>query len=113
MIVYDAVAVAQQEPPRLLAQRSEYGYTSQDFLAVPHEPEAVSSEEQQAISVRARTAFADQRELEVRQRDRRMWSERLRKAEQRADAKGIDIYKDEIGVRRHIMSMERSIDEAA
>lgn len=78
-----------------------------------HEPEAIGFDDQRAISTQARAAFADQREQETRQRDRRMWSERLRKAEQRADAKGIDVYRSEIAVRRGIMEMERTIEEAA
>jgi hypothetical protein len=100
------------EDPRLLHRDSTKGYTHVPALALAREPEAIGEDEQTALSVRARAEFAEQRQVETRQRDRQMWSQRLRKAEQRADAKGVDIYRDEIGIRRHIMAIEKAIEEA-
>jgi hypothetical protein len=40
--------------PRLLHARSEYGYTDRIQAALPHEPEAVSAEEQKRQTLQAR-----------------------------------------------------------
>jgi hypothetical protein len=42
--------------PRLLAQRSEYGYTGSALDAMPGEPEAISEEEQASITRAVRNA---------------------------------------------------------
>jgi hypothetical protein len=65
---------------RLLAQRSEFGYTDRPELAVPWEPEAITEDEQNVISLRARTEFAEVRRDENRRQDNKLWHERLKKA---------------------------------
>jgi hypothetical protein len=55
--------------PRLLHRRSELGYTDRPDLAMPHEPEAVSSSEQRRLTAEAR-ARASEREREAWRRFR-------------------------------------------
>lgn len=105
--------MAPQEPPRLLHRDSTHGYTDQPALALPREPEAISAEEQQAISVQARSEFATERLALTQRRDRQMWVDRLRRAEQRADAKNVDIFKPQAQIRQQILVIERMVDEAA
>jgi len=50
--------------PRLLARRSELGYTDRPAQAMPHEPEAVPSDAQRRITDDARRR-ASQRELDA------------------------------------------------
>jgi hypothetical protein len=50
-----------QDPPRLLAIRSELGYTDRIDKAMREEPEAVSRHEQDVISQRARRDWLDRR----------------------------------------------------
>jgi hypothetical protein len=62
---------SRSDEPRLLALRSEVGYTSIPTKALPHEPEAISESEQRAMSsaahVRARqrrlAAFTETRRV--------------------------------------------------
>jgi hypothetical protein len=100
------------EDPRLLHRDSTRGYTSRPVLALPREPEAISEEEQVALSVRARAEFADLRRGQNERKDRQMWIDRLRKAEQRASDKGVDIFKPQAQIRQQILAMERMVDEA-
>jgi hypothetical protein len=94
---------------RLLAQRSEFGYTDRPELAVPWEPEAITEEEQNVISLRARTEFAEVRQDENRRRDNQQWMERLKKAEQAAESKGVNIFRCQAAIRREILNIENLI----
>lgn len=97
------------DAPRLLAARSEYGYTDHPSLALGMEPEAVSAEEQNVISIRARSQFAEAHQEEVRRRDNSLWLERLRKAEMRANSMGVDIFRHQAQIRRHILAIEHRL----
>ena len=44
---------SRSDEPRLLALRSEVGYTSIPTKALPHEPEAITESEQRALTVDA------------------------------------------------------------
>jgi hypothetical protein len=50
-----------EDEPRLLASHSELGYTPSAFQALSCEPEAVSEEEQEQLSIEARLRFAELR----------------------------------------------------
>jgi hypothetical protein len=56
-----------QDPPRLLAIRSELGYTDRIDKAMREEPEAVSRHEQDVISTRARRDWLDRRRVAWRE----------------------------------------------
>jgi hypothetical protein len=94
---------------RLLAQRSEFGYTDRPELAVPWEPEAITEDEQNVISLRARTEFAEVRRDENRRQDNKLWHERLKKAEQAAESKGVNIFRCQAAIRREILNIENLI----
>jgi hypothetical protein len=94
---------------RLLAQRSEFGYTDRPELAVPWEPEAITEDEQNVISLRARTEFAEVRRDENRRQDNKLWHERLKKAEQAAESKGVNIFRCQAVIRREILNIENLI----
>jgi hypothetical protein len=49
------------DPPRLLARRSEFGYTASTSQALPGEAEAVDEKTQRCISTEARLRFAEAR----------------------------------------------------
>jgi len=53
--------------PRLLAQRSEQGYTGSAYEAMPGEPEAVSEEEQRNLTRAVRDAEEERLRREWRQ----------------------------------------------
>ena len=52
---------------RLLAQRSELGYTDLPHKAMREEPEAVSAHEQDVLSTRARREWLDRRRVAWRE----------------------------------------------
>lgn len=82
-------------------------------MAMHDEPEAISEDEQAVISLRARHAFAADRQLENERRDRQLWAQRLRRAEMRCADKGIDVFRQTAIIRQQVMDMERLAEEAA
>ena len=96
--------------PRLLARRSELGYTHSHSQAVHGEPEAVSEDEQRRISVEARTRFAEARGEELARADAKRWHDRLKTAERRARDKHVDVHRYVIEIRRNVVQMEEAIE---
>ncbi len=76
------------------------------------EPEAVSEEEQQAISVRARSNLADEGQRENTRRDRAQWLQRLTRVEMRAEDKSVDVLRYQAQVQQAVLAMEQPVEEA-
>lgn len=51
--------------PRLLHMRSQFGYTPRSAEALPHEPEAVSADEQRRMTRRAQAAEREREQEQV------------------------------------------------
>ena len=103
--------------PRLLARqagkRHPQQYTSSTAAGIPGEPEAIPEEDQERIALKARTRFAEERAEQNVRRDSKLWAERLRKVEQRARDKDVDIFRHTAAIRREIMSAEALVEGAA
>jgi hypothetical protein len=97
--------------PYAVAEVTEDG--PEVFGALITEPEALAKDDQDVISLRARSAFAEARQVEMGRRDRRQWIERLRRAEQRAETKQIDVFRHQAAIRREILAIERLVEDAA
>jgi hypothetical protein len=98
--------------PRLLARRSELGYTASVAHALPGEAEAVSEDERRRISVEARTRFAEARQDQLAREDCRRWADRWKKVEQRARDRHIDIHRYVVEIRRNVIAAEEAIEPA-
>jgi hypothetical protein len=103
---FRAVAV---DRPRLLARHSEIGYVGHPAMAMDREPEAVSEAEQRQISTEARLRFAEARADENARADSKAWADRLRRAEQSARDRHVDVHRWQIEIRRAVVAMEEAI----
>jgi hypothetical protein len=78
-------------------------------MAMDREPEAVSEAEQRQISTEARLRFAEARADENARADSKAWADRLRRAEQSARDRQVDVHRWQIEIRRAVVAMEEAI----
>ena len=74
-----------REPPRLLAARSQYGYTDNPAQAMFDEPEAIRPADQHRLATEAQARYAQQRAAQLAQQQARSIQIRLKEAVRRND----------------------------
>lgn len=97
--------------PRLLHRDSSRGYTENPHLAVLHEPEAVSAEEQAKITDVVRQRNRAELEAEKARREKHSLEQRLSIARKVAEVRGIDIQMKERALERQIVGLERFLED--
>jgi hypothetical protein len=101
------------DDPRLLARRP--GFQRRDYVErasdamFPDAGEALTEEEQRALSLGARRRFEETRADEKQKRESRIWLERLRKAEARAREQKLDVSRDLLTIQRAVVNIERRL----
>lgn len=98
------LALLRAHEPRLLAQRSEHGYTHDPSRALPGEPEAIPAQDLQHYTVRARAR--DQTRATDSTTDLR---NHLTELTAHADRQGININRDRFVIEQRINSIERKL----
>lgn len=98
--------------PRLMARDSSRGYTNEPAVAMAREPEAVSEEEQRAMTAEAHAREADTETLAQLQREQRTLPERLNEIRAASKREKVDRSADERVIRKRLQAIEKKIRAA-
>ena len=99
--------------PRLLAARSQHGYTADPREALPEEPEAVSSEVLKSFAAENRARFEGQRGDRQHREEAKKIGRRARELRLRAARQGLDVAAEVRGIERQLDAIEQKLKQRA